>query len=133
MCKNINLSKLIKKLDDVFQMYIRNRDNFVCITCGKKFPKGEREECHAGHFIGRGIYSTRWDEENVNCQCSKCNYRQFLGDKEIINNYEEKLKLKYGKDVIERLFQKKHKVFKLTREFLEDKIKFYKNAVENEK
>lgn len=124
------LPKLIKKLDDVFQMVIRYRDNFTCITCGRKFPKGEKTELHAGHYIGRGIYATRWDEENVNAQCAACNLKQSLADVEVIHRYEAALKLKYGDDVIDRLFQKKHAPFKVSRAFLEDNIKFYQNAME---
>lgn len=124
------LPKLIKKLDDVFQMAIRYRDNFTCITCGRKFPKGERSELHAGHFIGRGVYSTRWDEENVNAQCAACNLKQSLADVEVIHRYEVALKQKYGDDVIDRLFEKKHAPFKPTRVWLEDNINLYKNALE---
>lgn len=124
------LPKLVKKLDDVFQTVIRYRDNFTCITCGAKFNKGEKTQLHAGHYISRGIYATRWDEENVNAQCAACNLKQSLADVETIHRYEQQLKLKYGADVIERLFQKKHEPFKLTRAFLEDNIKFYQDALE---
>lgn len=123
------LPKLIKKLDDIFQMCIRYRDNFTCITCGKRFPKGERTALHAGHFISRGIYATRWDEENVNAQCASCNLKQSIADVETIHKYEQQLKLKYGQDVIERLFEKKHTVFKPNRVWLEDNIKLYSEAL----
>lgn len=121
--------KLIDKLDDAFQMVIRYRDNFTCITCGKKFPRGERTNLHAGHFISRGIYSTRWDEENVNAQCAGCNFRQSHGDVEVIHKYEHELKLKYGDDVVDRLFAKKHQTFKPSRPWLADQYKFYSEAL----
>ena len=124
------LKTLVKKLDDVFQKCIRYRDNFTCITCGRKFPKGETSALHAGHFISRGIFATRWDEENVNAQCAGCNLKQSVADVEVIHRYEAALKMKYGADVIERLFQKKHAEFKLNRAWLEDNIKFYQNALE---
>ena len=124
------LPKLVKKLDDVFQMCIRYRDNFTCITCGRKFPRGERTELHAGHYIGRGCYATRWDEENVNAQCAACNLKQSLADVETIHRYEVALKAKYGDDVIDRLFFKKHEPFKLSRAYLEDNIKLYQDALE---
>lgn len=124
------LPKLVKKLDDVFQTAIRYRDNFTCITCGRKFPYGEKTQLHAGHFISRGIYATRWDEENVNAQCAVCNLKQSFADVEVIHRYEAALKLKYGDGVIERLFQKKHAPFKLSRGFLEDNIQLYQNAME---
>lgn len=125
------LPKLVKKLDDVFQMVIRYRDNFTCITCGRKFPRGERKECHAGHFISRGVYATRWDEENVNCQCAGCNLKQSLADVEVIHEYEKKLKQKYGDNVVDRLLQKKHSIFKLNRAWLEENIDLYTAALKN--
>ena len=85
---------------------------------------------HAGHFIGRGVYSTRWDEENVNAQCAACNLKQSLADVETIHRYEVALKLKYGDDVIDRLFEKKHAPFKVSRAYLEDNINLYQNALE---
>lgn len=129
--KLVPIPKLVKKLDDVFQMVIRYRDNFTCITCGKKFPKGERKECHAGHFITRGVYATRWDEENVNCQCASCNLKQSLADVEVINRYAQALELKYGKGTVDRLFQKKHSIFKLNRAWLEENIALYSEALKN--
>lgn len=129
--KGVPLKNLVKKLDNVFQMCVRYRDNFTCITCGKKFPRGERTQCHAGHFISRGIYATRWDEENVNCQCAGCNLKQSNADVEVINRYAKELELKYGAGTVDRLFQKKHSVFKLSRGWLEDNIELYTQALKN--
>ena len=56
-------------------------------------------DCHAGHYISRGVYSTRWDEENVNCQCAGCNLKQSLADVETIHTYERELKRKYGENI----------------------------------
>lgn len=128
--KLVPLTKLIKKLDDVFQTVIRYRDNFTCITCGRKFPRGERTQLHAGHFVSRKIYATRWDEENVNAQCAACNLKQSLGDVEVIHNYENALEWKYSKGTVERLLAKKHVSFKLNRAWLEDNIKLYSEALE---
>lgn len=127
--KLVPIKKLVAKLDDVFQMCIRYRDNFTCITCGKKFPRGERQQCHAGHYISRGVYATRWDEENVAAECAKCNFKQSLPDVEVIHRFEQQLKLRYGDDVLDRLFEKKHQQFKLNRVWLEDMIDFYTKAL----
>ena len=127
--KLVPLPKLVKKLDDVFQMVIRYRDNFTCITCGRKYPRGERKELHAGHFISRGIYATRWDEFNVAAQCSSCNLKQSLADVEVINKFARELDLRYGKGTVDRLFQKKHSIFKLNRAWLEDNIAIYSEAL----
>ena len=127
--KLVPMKNLVKKLDDVFQMYIRYRDNFKCITCGTQHPWGERTKLHAGHFISRGIYATRWDEQNVNAQCGGCNLKQSLPDVEIIHNYEVALEAKFGKGTIDRLLAKKHTIHKLNRAQMEADIEYYKNKV----
>ena len=127
--KLVPLKNLVKKLDDVFQMYIRYRDNFKCITCGAQYPWGERTRLHAGHFVSRGIYATRWDEENVNAQCAGCNLKQSNTDVEVIHKYEVALEKKFGKGTVDRLLAKKHTIHKLNRCQLEADIEYYKNKV----
>jgi hypothetical protein len=119
------IPKLVKKLDDVFQMYVRYRDDFTCCTCGRKFTRGERTQLHAGHYISRGVYATRWNEKNVNAQCAGCNLKQSLADVEVIHTYEVFLKTKYGDNVIDELLSLKHSPYKLNRAELEDKINYY--------
>lgn len=133
MKKKQSLKSLIKRLDDVFQKCIRYRDGFKCITCGKKFEVGNCTDLHAGHYISRKIYATRWDEENVNAQCAVCNLKQSLADVEVIHKYEQELTAKYGYGVLERLFKKKHETFKLSKVWLEEQIKLYSEALENYK
>ena len=65
---------LITKLDNVFSEYIRRRyaknEIATCVTCGKK---DHWKKLQAGHFMSRKHYATRWDEDNVEVQCSACN------------------------------------------------------------
>ena len=133
MKKKPTIKSLIKKADDSFQTMIRYRDNFKCITCGRQFPFGERTNLHAGHFVGRGNKSTRWDEENVNAQCAYCNMQQSFGNVFVIHNYERALEEKYGQGTVERLIRKGREVFKPTREFLEEIIKTSKEFVASKK
>lgn len=114
-------------------MYIRYRDNFTCITCGKRFEKGERVLLHAGHYVSRKVYATRWDEKNVNAQCASCNLKQSLADVEVIHMYEAKLKEKYGAGVLDYLFEKKHEIFKPNKAWLEEKIQYYQELVKKYK
>lgn len=131
--RKASMKSLRARADDVFQMAMRWRDDFTCITCGTKFPKGERTRLHAGHYIGRGCLSTRWDEENVNAQCAACNLKQSLADVEIIHRYEVALRAKYGDGVLDRLFAKKHQTLKVTRPFLEELILTYTNFINRKK
>ena len=61
-----SLPSLIHKADRLFSKFVRERDKFVCVTCGK--PGN-----HAGHYIRRMHKKARWDVRNVNCQCNYCN------------------------------------------------------------
>lgn len=126
-----SIKSMIPVLDDVFQMYIRYRDNFTCISCGCKYLVGDKLNFHAGHYISRGIYATRWDEENVNGQCRVCNGKQNWGDMETIYRYTMNIKQKYDSQVVDRLLQKKHSVFKLNRGFLVDNILLYYKELKN--
>lgn len=128
-----SIKSLIKKADDAFQTMIRYRDDFTCITCGKRFKTGERTKLHAGHFVSRACKSTRWDEENVNAQCAYCNFQQSLGNVWVIHQYELALEAKYGKGTVERLLQKGRKPFKPNRAFLESLIIDCENFIEDKK
>jgi len=59
----------------VFSLYIRlkysNKHGWVkCFTCG---IAKHYKEMQNGHYVTRGKYSTRWDEENCRPQCYGCN------------------------------------------------------------
>jgi hypothetical protein len=67
--------KLIKKLDQLFSIYIRTKDADhrgmnQCYTCDKV---EHWKKMDAGHFQSRGKFSTRWDPRNVKPQCKRCN------------------------------------------------------------
>lgn len=64
--KVMSRKRLIKKLDSVFSIYIRQRDK-KCVQCGS------RENLTCGHLFSRVAHSTRWDEKNCHCQCTGCN------------------------------------------------------------
>lgn len=115
-----SISKLKKKLWTLFSLYIRQRDNYTCFTCGRK---GEGSGMHAGHFISKAIggINLYFDEENVHSQCYNCNIN--LGG----NQYEYSLRL--GEKAKE-LYQRKNQSFtKWTEEDYLKKIEYYKNLI----
>ncbi len=74
--------KLIRKLDEIFSIYIRLRDSdkngvCKCITCGD-FKHWQDIDC--GHFVTRDNMGTRFEEQNCNAQCAACN--RFKGGKQ---------------------------------------------------
>lgn len=95
-----SLRSLLRRLDQVFSIYIRTRGavNGVarCVTCSWSGPVAN---CHAGHFIKRQHTSTRYDERNVHPQCVSCNLYK---SGNLIEYYEFMLKA-YGPEVIAEL------------------------------
>lgn len=64
------LPKLLKKAEDVFNRWIRFRDDDQpCISCGKHQKKYD-----AGHYVPVSKSSfLRFHEDNVNKECGGCN------------------------------------------------------------
>lgn len=146
------LNKLRKEADEWHSRYIRLRDcTFngqqwigTCITCTKtgvvayldpdtakkRVTKNIRYTSgwDNGHFMGRGELVTRFNEQNVNLQCSyRCNGLRH-GEHE---KYRLALKLKYGDEVPEQLenLVRTTSYFKLDRAYLEQIIAMSKEYV----
>ena len=123
------ISKLKKELDIWFSLYIRLRDAtdegmVQCFTCGKVGHYKEGMQC--GHFQSRSNLKTRFDEENCQVQCVGCNmFKQ--GEQ-----YRFALQLdgKYGEGTAEKLMYLSHQGIRFIRGDYEDKISYYKEAVE---
>ena len=83
---------LTKLLDRDVGHWVKNRDNWTCITCGKQGNQ-------AGHFVSRSIHGVRWDYRNLHCQCYNCNCLQ--SGQPII--YAKKIRETYGESVLKYL------------------------------
>lgn len=119
------VARLKKKLDTVFAQYIRQRDSrydgqFQCISCLQTKPVSMM---HAGHFYSRTFTATRWDEANINGQCSACNTFKHGN----LLEYRKGMISKWGQEVVDELERLHNQPFKLDRQWLEDKIKHYQN------
>ena len=124
-----SISKLKKELDKWFSLYIRLRSSenglIQCFTCGsiKHYKKGMQN----GHFQSRNFLATRFNEENCQPQCVGCNmFKQGEQYKFALN-----LDAKYGEGKAEELEFLARTIVKITRVDYEDKIGYYKEAVEN--
>jgi len=120
------ISKLKKKLDQLFSQYIRRRNASdgmcVCFTCG---CNKHYKEMHAGHFQSRRHIATRWDEVNVQVQCPKCNlFNQ--GEQYKFSVY---LDQKYGEGTAEELRVRANTVVKLSRIDYEEAIRNISNKL----
>ena len=90
-----SVAKLKKELDRVFSIFIRYRDNKICLMCGKTGNQ-------AGHFISRSHNATRYDELNTHAQCVSCNIFKHGNHAE----YAYRLIKKYGSKKFEELIKK---------------------------
>lgn len=93
-----------KKAWDVFSRWIRNRDNGVCFTCGafvwnEELGTNDIRPMQAGHYR-HGVLD--FDEQNINCQCVRCNH--WLSGN--LGEYTLKLIDKYGIKAVNDLRQR---------------------------
>ena len=117
------VSKLKKKLDKYFSLFIRLKDadkngyNF-CYTCNKR---DYYKYLQNGHFISRKYLATRYEEQNCRPQCPACN----------VFRYGEQYRFgqKLGKKIAEDLQLKSKTTVKLMAIDYEEKITYYKAAV----
>jgi hypothetical protein len=125
------ISKLKKELDKYFSLYIRLRSAneygmCQCFTCGKvgHYKTGGMQN---GHFQSRKHMATRFDTENCQVQCIKCN--MFSQGEQF--KFGLNLDAKYGEGTAEELEYLARTTFKISRAEYEDYISYYKNIVEN--
>lgn len=121
------ISKLKKDLDKVFSLYIRlrhaSKDGIVkCFTCDKT---AHYKKMHAGHFMSRKHHATRWNEDNVQVQCVKCN---LFGQGEQYA-FGKLLDIRIAEGKAEELQELSRTTVKYMRFEYEDMIKFYKEKV----
>ena len=108
MAKKKTLKYWKTKIDKPFHEYIRranvNEDGYgACISCNKGIHFSESD---CGHFITRGALSTRWDENNVNLQCRKCNRFEY--------GRQFEYSLAIGTELAESLLIKSKQIYKLS-------------------
>jgi hypothetical protein len=124
MAKKPSRKTIITKLDSIFSQYIRLRysknEIAECVTCGKQ---DHWKKLQAGHFISRKHYATRYDEDNVQVQCSGCNVFRY-GEQYLFSKY-------LGADLSEELLMKSRKIKKFTDSELLDMIELYNEKVNN--
>lgn len=122
MKKDWTLSRWKKELDRVFSIYIRQRDNGRCYTCGLQ---KDWKEMQNGHFTPRQYLATRFDERNCHCQCYACNML-YNGQP---TAYATRLIQDYGEGIIKEFEQSRHKVTKLDINWYKQKVQEYEERI----
>ena len=119
--KKLSRSSWIKKLDIVFNAYIRQRDNNVCYCCGST------NQPQAGHYKPKSVtgLELRYSEKNCHCQCKKCNHFK-SGNLDV---YAVKLEQEYGFGILQELDSYVGKVSKWTDEDFQRKYDYYKSKL----
>lgn len=132
-----SITKLKKHAIKVFNRAVKYRDSelyedqwiFTCITCPRQVVfswfDGNKwrfnKQAHAGHFQPCQFEPTRFNEMNVNGQCSTCNYNQ--GEQ---YRYASALDRKYGNGTANMLEKEAHR--KGYRRSLEELLEIISNA-----
>ena len=123
-----SISKLKKELDKWFSLYIRLRysENGLCqcFTCGKV---DHYKKLQCGYFQSRRHHATRWNEQNCQVQCVKCNMFE-QGEQW---KFGISLNAKYGEGTSNELEFLAHTTVKKNRVEYEEDIRYYKTIVEN--
>ena len=99
---------------DAFQMWVRYRDNWTCVVCGKHInPElpGAKQEMHAGHYISRRHLSLLMDPKNVHAQCKNCNGAQNWEGMD--PRYTKYIVNTYGPEILDYLYLKQHEICKI--------------------
>lgn len=71
----------IDSADKAFSLYIRTRDNWSCVRCGRRYEP-PTSALHCSHYFGRGRENTRFDPENCDSLCYGCHQHWGSADKE---------------------------------------------------
>lgn len=107
-----------------FALYIKERDNWTCQTCGKK---GIGRFMNAGHFIQAfGNANVFFDEKNVYAQCINCNI--WGGGKQAI--LREVIIKRFGKKAENELWKKAKIIKQWNDKELKELVKIYKEKYE---
>lgn len=86
------------KEDAAFSLLVRERDNWTCQRCDKRFVPPTRA-LHAAHCFGRRKESTRHDPENAVAACYGCH--QYLDEHP--NEKYELFRLRLGDEAFDAL------------------------------
>lgn len=89
----------IDEADRLFSLYIRIRDKWSCVRCGKTYEKGNAA-LQNSHFYGRRMESVRFDPENCDALCYGCHRYWEKEDREAYREFKVKQLGQKGYDLL---------------------------------
>jgi hypothetical protein len=110
----------VRKLDKICGDIVKLRDG-RCVCCGS------RENLTPGHLFSRVAYSTRWDLDNIFCQCVNCNFRHESDPFPLMQYVKSVL----GEEKVEKLHRKYVNPIKYKDFQLESLYNEYKDTIDN--
>ena len=123
--ENMTLSDWKKKLQIVFNKYIRLRDREKgCISCGTPL---QNRKFDAGHFFPTTYEGIRFNEDNVHGQCVPCN-REKHGN---IHEYRKRITQRISKDELQWLDDNRYIKLKLSKIELKELVEKYKKKIKD--
>lgn len=120
-------SQLIKKLDQVFSVYIRLSvaDKDWYITCPPCWTRVHWIKAQNMHFITRSVYKYRRDEKNCHAGCMRCNV--ILHGNYIV--YTRRMQRKYGEILVDEMINDRQ-ICKIATWSLQEMIEHYQALVD---
>lgn len=143
--EDMGIKKLKDELWDLFSLFIRLRDCLatcggetiqverkngdiedilvgLCFTCDRKYPLTKLQ---AGHFIPGRHNANLYDEKGCHAQCYGCN----CGQKGMPVEYFMRMEKKYGREVIDQLYDQDKADRKFSKEEYIEMIGIYRMKV----
>lgn len=123
MKKKLSTSQLKKKLWAVVSKRIKERDKNVCFTSGRAV---EGSNSHCGHGLPSSVCGGRLRYHPKNLHCQSYHENVNLGGNGTI--YYQRQVSKYGKEVVDKLYQLQNRFIKVDNIFYLAMIELYTNG-----
>jgi len=133
--QGINKSKLLMMADAAFSRYIIKRDTtkgqILCPCCRNTFDvlqvdKDGKKIVQNLHFINRGVYSQRFNEDNAHAGCGYCNLKMHLSPTgNEYQNYRQYLVNKLGEEEVAMMELEHRKINRIEETQLKNIIEHY--------
>ncbi len=116
-------AKLKKKLWVIVSKRIKERDNNVCFTSGRKV---EGSNSHCGHGLPSSVCGGRLRYHPKNLHCQSYHENVNLGGNGTV--YYQRQVAKYGQEVVDDLYKLQHQFIKVDSFFYTKMIDLYTNG-----
>lgn len=118
-----SLATLKRELWKIVSKRIKERDNYICFTSGKKV---EGCNAHCGHGTPDSVSGGRLRYHPKNLHCQSYNENINLGGNGRVY-YKNQVK-KYGQETVDKLDWLQHEYIKVDEKYYRDLIELYKNG-----